>query len=134
MDGTNQAALLGLNATLFSVVGGKESANNNVGLNKAGQIRLYGAKVSSGTNDQKGNTLTISLLDTTNYKLDSIKINFGGTVSNSLTVGETEYTPTADGSQEIALTTNSVTLQNTVKDATTAIYILSIEITYTKIA
>ena len=134
MDGTNQAALLGLNATLFSVVGGKESANNNVGLNKAGRLHLYGAKVSSGTNDQKGNTLTISLLDTTNYKLDSIKINFGGTVSNSLTVGETEYTPTANGSQEIALTANSVTLQNTVKDATTQIWILSIEITYTKIA
>ena len=134
MDGTNQAALLGLNAALFSVVGGKESAQNNVGLNKAGRLHLYGAKVSSGTNDQKGNTLTISLLDTTNYKLDSIKINFGGTVSNSLTVGETEYTPTANGSQEIALTANSVTLQNTVKDATTQIWILSIEITYTKIA
>ena len=86
------------------------------------------------TNSLPSFRLTISLLDTTNYKLDSIKINFGGTVSNSLTVGETEYTPTANGSQEIALTANSVTLQNTVKDATTQIYILSIEITYTKIA
>ena len=133
MDGTNQAALLGLNEALFSVVGDKESAQNNVGLNKAGQLRLYGAKVTDGVNDQKGNSLTITLSDTTHYKLDSIKINFGGTVSNSLTVGETVYTPTANGSQEIALTTNSVTLQNTI-NATTQIHILSIEITYTKIA
>ena len=134
MDGTNQAALLGLNDTLFEVVGAKESASNNVGLNKAGQIRLYGATVTDGVNDQKGSSLTIKLLDTTNYKLDSIKINFGATVSDSLTVGETVYTPTKNGSQEIALTANSVKLQNTVKDATTQIYILSIEITYTKIA
>ena len=41
MDGTNQAAILGLDATLFSAVGDKNGNNNNVGLNKDGTIRVY---------------------------------------------------------------------------------------------
>lgn len=42
MDGTNQAAVLGLDATLFTVVGDKNGNNNNIGLNKDGTFRIYG--------------------------------------------------------------------------------------------
>lgn len=42
MDGTNQAALLGLDNTVFTAVGSKiNNGSNNVGLNKDGTIRFY---------------------------------------------------------------------------------------------
>lgn len=56
MTGENDAALLGLNADSWSVIGANGSHSNKPGLNKAGEIRLYG-------HENGGNTMTVSSLD-----------------------------------------------------------------------
>ena len=69
MTGNNDAALLGLDATAWSVVGAKGGNNTLPGLNKAGDIRLYYA--AGG-----GNTLTVTSLS--------------GATINSITIAYTE--------------------------------------------
>jgi hypothetical protein len=69
MDGTNQAELLGLDSSIFSVVGDKGGTSNNVGLNKDGTIRLYCNK-----SDGNGSSLTIKA---TGVKITKIIIEFG---------------------------------------------------------
>ena len=89
MDGTNQATVLGMSSTDWSVVGAKGSAANNVGLNKAKNIRLY-------YHADGGNTLTVTSLQ--NWTITTISISFvsedynnasitPGTGSNSGTTG-----------------------------------------------
>ena len=70
MTGENDAALLGLNANKWSVVGAKGSHDNLPGLNKDGDIRLY-------YHENGGNTLTVKSLDEEEIK--SISITFTGT-------------------------------------------------------
>ena len=89
----NEAATVGLDADEWSVVAAKNSASNNVGLNSAGDIRLY-------YNASGSNTLSVSSL--TGATINSIKITFtGSTYSNaSVTVGGNAVTGT-DGVYEI---------------------------------
>ena len=65
MTGNNDAATVGLDENLFTVIGNKGSTSNNVGLNKAGQIRLYGHS-SSGN----GSYLTVTIAE--GYVIKSI--------------------------------------------------------------
>ena len=62
----NEAATFGLSTSEWNVVADKGSASNNVGLNNAGDIRLY-------YNAEGSNTLTITSLTTT---IDSLKLTF----------------------------------------------------------
>ncbi len=122
VDGNN-AETVGLDPLAFSVVATKGSASNNVGLNKAGQIRLY-ANSSSGN----GNELTISSL--TGATITSIEIAFGTTVG-SFTVNGVE------GSKDTttyAINAESFTIKNTTSGASTQVYILSITINYSAAA
>ena len=127
MTGNNDAATLNLDASLFSVIGNKGSTNNNCGLNKAGQIRLYGYS-STGN----GSYFTVTIAD--GYTIDSIKITFTNTTNNKncqLTVDG--VSTTFDGSAktwEMDINSDSFKLQNVIKGSTTQIYIASIEITY----
>ncbi len=127
MTGNNDAATVGLDAEIFSVIGNKGGTNNNCGLNKSGQIRLYGNKT-----DGNGSYFTVTVAE--GYTIKSIKITFSNTTNNKncqLTVDETSTT--FDGSSntwEMDINSDSFVLKNVVTGSTTQIYIASIEITY----
>ena len=66
MTGGNDAALVGLNASEWSVVSDKGGGTNHVGLNKDGSIRLY-------WNENGSSTLTVSSLS--GARINSITLN-----------------------------------------------------------
>ncbi len=124
----NNAASVGLDATLFTVTS-TERVNNplHIGLNKSGQIRLY------GSSDGGGNILTVEIA--AGYKITGIKFTFGATIAPALIkAGATELhngALTANGVLTFdALDTNIFSIQNIVTGGTTQIYLLSVEITY----
>ena len=137
MTGNNDAATVGLDASLFSVIGNKGGTNNNCGLNKDGQIRLYGNKA-----DGNGSYFTVKVAE--GYTIQSITITFTG-AANSKNCKVTTYNA-ASGAYDTVLgatsSTNSSTtlsvdvnadsfrLQNVITGATTQIYIKSIVINY----
>lgn len=117
MDGTNQAELLGLDATIFSVVGAKGSQNNNVGLNKDGSIRMYATKETGD-----GNTLTITA---TGVKITKIIVTYGsklGTFTVNGTAGSKDVT-------EYTINGTEVVIKNT-DTAGTQVHFTSIQIVY----
>ncbi len=69
MTGENDASLVGLDATTWSVVGTKGGSNNYPGLNQAGDIRLYWAETG-------GNTLTVTSLN--GATINSVQFVFTG--------------------------------------------------------
>lgn len=120
MDGSNQASILGVNVNYISVVGVKNKPNNNIGLNKAGEFRLYANKA-----DGDGNELVISGV-TDNVTIKSITITFGSTVG-SFTVNGVA----GSKSQTVyEINSNSVTIKNTQTSTTTQVHIKSIVVTY----
>jgi hypothetical protein len=123
----NNAVSLGLDAAIFNVVS-TERVNSplHVGLNNAGQIRLY------GSSDTNGNILTISI--DAAYTITGVKFVFGSTVGNALILtGATEQfngALTASSTVEYTgLDVSVFSIKNT-NSSTGQIYILSIEITY----
>lgn len=133
MTDGNNASTIGLDSTLFTVLSVKGGQNYHIGLNKAGQIRLYGHKDSGN-----GSTLQISILE--GYKITSVVFEFGASTNNA--TGELKL-----GSETIDLSANDVksttktytdlditsfSLQNThmTSDSVGQVWILSIQITY----
>lgn len=127
MTGNNDAAKLGLDETIFSVVGNKGGTSNNCGLNKSGQIRLYANK-----SDGNGSYFTVTIAE--GYEIKSIKITFTNTNYNKncqLTVDGTNTV--FDGTSttwEMDINSDSFMLKNVITGTNTQIYIASIEITY----
>ncbi len=131
----NNAASIGLDASLFTVLSIKNGASTEIGLNTAGQIRLYALRT-----DGNGNTLSIAI--GSGYAITGVEIVFGASTNS----------PTANlvlGSQTTALIAadllnatktyssldvTSFSLKNTQNTGGTGssaqIYILSIKITY----
>ena len=113
MTGGNDAALLGLDSN-WTVTGNKNGNNNFPGLNKAGEIRLYG---------NPGNTIDFSYSAGT---IHSIKINFvAGEDLCEVSVANTAVT--GEGGV-FAINNTAFTLTNIVEGATTQVKIASIEI------
>ena len=83
MTGNNDAALFGLDATAWSVVGSKGGGTNFPGLNQAGDFRLY-------YNANGSSTVTVSSL--TGKLVKTIKLTFTGTSYSNVSV-------TVDGSK-----------------------------------
>jgi uncharacterized repeat protein (TIGR02543 family) len=127
MTDGNNAQIIGLDSTIFNVVSTqRESSPIHVGLNKAGQIRLYG---SDNTN---GNILTISI--GTNFTIKEVEFQFGGTVGSALIMtGGTEAFRGSLVANSTELFTEldieSFSIKNT-NSGTNQIYILSIKISY----
>ena len=131
----NNAASIGLDASLFTVLSIKNGASTEIGLNTAGQIRLYALRT-----DGNGSTLSIAI--GSGYAITGVEIVFGASTNS----------PTANlvlGSQTTALIAadllnatktyssldvTSFSLKNTQNTGGTGsnaqIYILSIKITY----
>ena len=73
----NNAATIGLDQGIFTVLSIKNSPGQEIGLNKAGQIRIY-----TDRNDGNGNTLKISIAD--GYKITKIEFEFGASTNNPI--------------------------------------------------
>ena len=94
-EDTNEAAKFNLDADEWSVVGAKGGSSNNVGLNKAKDIRLYWA-------DGGGNTLTITAPQT----ITSVGLTFtGDSYSNAWVKVGGETVTLSDGVYPINATT-----------------------------
>lgn len=100
----NNAAIVGLDETLFNVTTAKNKASNEVGLNKDGTIRLYANAAS-----QSGTSLTIATLN--DQKIASIEVVFGGTCGD-ITVNGEAATAGANGTYTYQVDATSVTIQN----------------------
>jgi len=76
-DGSNEASVLGLDASAWSVVADKGAASNAPGLNKSGDTRLYYHADGS-------NTITVKSL--TNANISSIALTFTGSDYSNVSV------------------------------------------------
>lgn len=120
MTGNNDATLVGLSSTDWSVVGAKGASQNFPGLNKAGDIRLY--------YDVNGsNTITVTNLQ--NNTISSIVITYTGeNYSNGKVFVNNNEVEASDGSYAINATSFVVTNGNT---SNIQVRISSIVVTYT---
>lgn len=133
---TNNAASIGLDASLFTVLSIKNGASTEIGLNTAGQIRLYAVRT-----DGNGSTLSIAI--GSGYAITGVEIVFGASTNSptaNLVLGT--QTPTALLAADLLNTTKtysgldvtSFSLKNTQNTggsgSNAQIYILSIKITY----
>ncbi len=118
-DGANNAATLGLDADLFTVLADKGSSQTLPGLNKAGDIRLYADK-----NAGNGNIITVSIASGT---ITSIVLDIKQTATFVVKAGETVVTE-ANGAY--AINAASFSIQNTTTGATTQLQLNKITITY----
>ena len=103
-DGANNAATVGLDATLFTVLSDKGGHSQNVGLNKDGTIRLY-------AKEGNGNILSVSMTGGTIKNIvvkDSVNSKTKGGIM-SVKVGENVVTAT-DG--KYAIESDGFAIQN----------------------
>lgn len=130
----NNAATIGLNAELFTVTSIERGGTPlHVGLNKTGQIRLY------GNADTNGNTLTIEIA--VGYKISKVEIVFGASDTNGLaTISFDAATAQAIASvTSVTQTYNDLNATSfSIKDVSAAssdnqVWILSIAITYSAV-
>jgi len=130
VENKNNAALIGLDSTIFNVITNKGSSNYEVGLNKDGTIRLYS---SSGEN--KGTSMEIKVLE--GYIIQAISYSIKASYSPDANIivdnGEPVlYSGYTTGIQLDNIGASSVIIHN-VNDATLQMHISQIEITYTSI-
>ena len=118
-DGANNAALVGLDETMFTVLSDKGKASNHVGLNKAGDIRLYAHKDSGN-----GCTLTVNIAEGT---ILSIALDIKQSATFVVKAGENVVTE-AGGSY--AINASSFSIQNTTTGATTQLQLNKITIVH----
>ena len=115
----NNATTIGLDETLFTVTSAKNNASNEVGLNKAGVMRLY-----ANAAEQNGTSLTIATNN--GQKISSIEVEFGTTVAD-ITVNGVAQENAASTTYEYDVNATSVTIQN-VHSTNVQVYIVSITI------
>lgn len=129
MSGDNNAEAIELDPNLFTVT--SIQRNNNplhIGLNNAGQIRLY------GSSDTNGNILEIEIAD--GYTITDIEFVFGSNVTDALIyTGDTvQFDGTLSSNSTLSyndLDVSKFSIQNTAS-STSQLYILEIIITYTE--
>jgi hypothetical protein len=132
----NNAASIGLDASLFTVLSLKGGASTEIGLNSVGQIRLYAVRA-----DGNGSTLSISIAS--GYAIQAVEFVFGASTNSptaNLVLGT--QTPTALLAADLLNTTKtysgldvtSFSLKNTQNTggsgSNAQIFIISIKITY----
>jgi hypothetical protein len=131
----NNANLIGLDPTLFTVATAKNSASAEVGLNSAGRMVLY-ANVAAGN----GTRLTINIAS--GFTIKAVEIVFGASTNSAttkVTLGTEEVNLTSAQSLNSTQTyldknVSSLSLQNTqVGGSAGQVFILSIKITYQQV-
>ena len=118
-EGVNNAATLGLDADLFTVIADKGANQNLPGLNQANDIRLYADK-----NSGNGNIITVSIASGT---ITSIVLDIKQTATFVVKAGETAVT---EAGGAYAINAASFSIQNTTTGATTQLRLNKITITY----
>ena len=122
MTGNNDAALVGLDAATWSVVSDKGGAQNHVGLNKDGDIRLYADKASGN-----GNIMTVSISEGT---IDEITLDIKQKATYEVKAAGKVVAATNETTYTIGA--SSFSIQNTTTgDKSTQLQLKSITITYT---
>ena len=116
----NNAELVGLDADIFTVLSDKCSASNEVGLNKAGNIRLYAHKDSGN-----GTKLIVSI---TGGTINSVVLDIAQETTFALTVGGEEV-EAVEGVYTIAAA--SFIIQNTTSGENVQLWFNKITIDYT---
>ncbi len=129
----NNAATIGLDPDMFTVTTIKGQASVEVGLNNAGQIRIYAHRQSGD-----GNTLVIEIAE--GYVITDVSFVFGASTNNptaTLMLGSDEISMVVGDLTNITqaydeLNITSFSIQNTDNEGTSnaQIYILEIIITY----
>ena len=119
-NGANNAATVGLDADLFTVLADKGSNQNLPGLNKGNDIRLYADRASGN-----GNIITVSIASGT---INSIVLDIKQTATFVVKAGETAVT---EAGGAYAINAASFSIQNTTTGATTQLHLNKITITYT---
>lgn len=118
----NYAATFGLDDSYFTVTAIKGSPNNNIGLNKGGDIRLY---VYNGV----GNTLVVSIAG---GAIDSIQLNIKQNTTFEVKAGEGDAAQVVTATNNwFVINSNRFTIQNTTASGTTQLQLNSITIEYT---
>jgi hypothetical protein len=130
-DGVNEAAQVGLDATIFSVVGNKNGGGNNIGLNKGGWLAMYYLAGGNGT------ILTIGVVE--GYEIVSIQMTYKmNNTTNPMVVGvngqaiNLASVTEATIGEVIEIGSNEVTIQNQAT-ANTQFHILSMEIVFAQV-
>ena len=118
-EGVNNAATLGLDEDLFTVLADKGSNQNFPGLNQANDIRLYADR-----NSGNGNIITVSIASGT---ITSIVLDIKQTATFEVKAGETTVT---EAGGAYAINAASFSIQNTTTGATTQLRLNKITITY----
>lgn len=118
-EGVNNAATLGLDEDLFTVLADKGSNQNFPGLNQANDIRLYADRTTGN-----GNTITVSIASGT---ITSIVLDIKQTATFVVKAGETAVT---EAGGAYAINAASFSIQNTTTGATTQLRLNKITITY----
>ena len=118
-DGANNAAALGLDEDLFTVLADKGANQNLPGLNQANDIRLYADRATGN-----GNTITVSIASGT---ITSIVLDIKQTATFVVKAGETAVT---EENGAYAINAASFSIQNTTTGATTQLRLNKITITY----
>lgn len=122
-DGANNAAVVNLDASLFTVLADKGSASNNIGLNKAGNIRLYTEK-----NSGDGNILTVSIAE------GSINFIALDILQDADKVVKADGKAVTESDGKYTINATSFSIQNVTTGATTQLQLKSITIDYTAVA
>ena len=121
MSDGNNASTVGLDEALFTITSDKGGQGNHVGLNKAGDIRLYANKT-----DGNGNILTIAMAE--GYTITQISLDIKQTATFVVKANGQSITGT-DNVYDI--NHSSCSIQNTTTGATTQLQLNSITISYT---
>ena len=121
MKDGNNASTVGLDEALFTITSDKGGQNNHVGLNKAGDIRLYANKA-----DGNGNILTIAMAE--GYTITQVSLSIKQQATFVVKANGQSITGT-DNVYDI--NHSSCSIQNTTTGATTQLHLNSITISYT---
>jgi hypothetical protein len=131
----NNASLISLDSTLFTVLSIKNGASSEIGLNTAGSIRLYAVRA-----DGNGNTLSVQIVS--GYTITGVEFLFGASTNSptaTLMLGSTNNSLVSADLVSVTktyadLSIDTFTLQNTQNTGGTGsnaqIWITSIKITY----
>lgn len=121
MDGTNQAALFGVNVPAISIVGAKTNGgSNNVGLNKDGTTRLYKNHTCELTISITGGTIiSVAVTLASNTQTKTLAAND----ANGQAIEGSNYTYSVNGSKIVFYNTSTASSNNQV-------WIKSMAITY----
>ena len=121
MTDGNNASTVGLDEALFTITSDKGGQGNHVGLNKAGDIRLYANKT-----DGNGNILTIAMAE--GYTITQISLY----IKESATFVVKANGQSITGTENVYdINHSSCSIQNTTTGATTQLKLNSITISYT---